>query len=85
MEVSMLRRLAVLSMVPLVFSLAGCSTSSDLPTVPPPPPAGSIKPTQAEVKELPEGVMEKLRQKKEQDAAKEAEAAKTSKGPGKTQ
>ena len=74
----MLRRVCELLLAPLVLATLGCTGSDDqLPTVPPPPPPGTIKAASGGARALPDHVMEKLKQRREQAAAKEAETAKT--------
>ena len=54
----MLRRLLAVPTLAALLALAGCSDNSQLPTVPPPPPEGTVKEAPP-VSALPEGVMPK--------------------------
>ena len=74
----MLRCARGLLMAPLVLATLGCTGSEDqLPTVPPPPPPGTVKAAPGGVQGLPEHLMEKLKRKRDDDAAKEAAAARS--------
>jgi hypothetical protein len=55
-EVFMFRRLCFSGVVPLVFVLGGCGSDGDLPTVPPAPPEGSVKPAGPPASLSPEAI-----------------------------
>ena len=59
----MVRRLCWLLILPMILSPAGCSGSGDLPTVPPPPPEGTVKAASSSPGTLPPEAIKKLSRK----------------------